>query len=82
MKQLNNTFKIMYKNNIAHRDLSLENIIIKYIDIELKNYIIKLSGYGQCIRLTSLTSQYWDEIIGTLLYMAPEILNEEKCNYK
>ena len=29
MKQLNNTFKIMIENKIIHRDLKLENILIK-----------------------------------------------------
>ena len=29
MKQLNNTFKIMKENKIIHRDLKLENILIK-----------------------------------------------------
>ena len=32
MKQLNNTFKIMKEKNILHRDLKLENILIKYND--------------------------------------------------
>ena len=39
MKQLNNTFKIMKENKIIHRDLKLENILIKYKDKEHKNYI-------------------------------------------
>ena len=30
MNQLNNTFKIMKEKNIIHRDLKLENILIKY----------------------------------------------------
>ena len=29
LKQLNNTFKIMKEKNIIHRDLKLENILIK-----------------------------------------------------
>ena len=43
MKQLNNAFKIMNEKKIVHRDLKLENILIKYEDENKKNYIIKLS---------------------------------------
>ena len=32
MKQLNNIFKIMWENKIIHRDLKLENILIKKMD--------------------------------------------------
>lgn len=31
-KQLKNTFKILSAKSIVHRDLKLENILIKYID--------------------------------------------------
>ena len=31
MNQLNYTFKIMKENNIMHRDLTLDNILIKYL---------------------------------------------------
>ena len=75
MKQLNNTFKIMKENKIIHRDLKLENILIKYKDKEHKNYIIKLSDYGCSKRLESLSR-------GTLVYMSPEILKGEEYNYK
>ena len=30
LSQLNNTFKIMYESRIAHRNIKLENILIKY----------------------------------------------------
>ena len=31
---------------MVHRDLKLENILIKYMDKEHKNYIVKLTDYG------------------------------------
>ena len=82
MKQLNNTFKIMKENNIIHRDLKLENIFIKYNDKEHKNFTIKLAGYGCSKKLESLSYSYCNECIGTLLYMAPEILKGKEYNYK
>ena len=43
---LNNTFKIMHKNKIAHRDLKLENILIKYTNKEKTKFISKLCDFG------------------------------------
>ena len=82
MNQLNNAFKIMKENNIIHRDLKLENILIKYNDEEHKNYTIKLADYGCSKRLDSLLENYCSTYIGTPIYMAPEILNEDKYNFK
>ena len=80
MYQLNNAFKIMKENKIIHRDLKLENILIKYK--ENNKYIIKLADYGSSKRLDSLSKNYCNSKVGTLIYMAPEILNGEKHNYK
>ena len=82
LKQLNNTFKLMKENKIIHRDLKLENILIKYKDKEHKKYTIKLSDYGSSKRLSSLTKNYLISVNGTLSYMAPEILKREEYNYK
>ena len=82
LNQLNNAFKVMKENKIIHRDLKLENILIKYKDKEHKKYIIKLSDYGCSKRLSSLTKNYLNSVNGTLLYMAPEILKGEEYNYK
>ena len=82
MKQLNNGLKIMKENKIIHRDLKLENILIKYEDENKKNYIIKLSDYGCSKRLDSLSKNYCNTNAGTLTYMAPEILNGKEYNYK
>ena len=82
MSQLNNTFKIMKENNIIHRDIKLENILIKYKDETNKNYTVKLTDYGSSKRLTSLSLNYCNSNVGTLVYMAPELLKKEKYNYK
>ena len=81
MKQLNKTFRIMKEKKIIHRDLKLENILIKYIDKEKKKFIIKLSDYGCSKRLISL-SRYCSTYSGTSAYMSPEILKGEEYNYK
>ena len=80
MMQLNNTFKIMKENKIIHRDLKLENILIKYN--EDKAFTIKLSDYGCSKKVTSLSRNFSNSIVGTNIYMAPEILNGQKHNYK
>ena len=82
MQQLNNTFKIMKNNNILHRDLKLENILIKYNDKEHKIFTIKLADYGSSKKSDSLSKIYFSSHVGTLYYMAPEILKGEKYNYK
>ena len=83
MKQLNNTFKIMEGNNIIHRDLKLENILIKYNDKEKKLFTIKLTDYGCSKRLQSLSNNYVNtQNMGTVKYMAPEILKGENYDYK
>lgn len=82
MTQLNKTFKIMSENNIIHRDLKLENILIKYKEEAHINYTVKLTDYGSSKRLVSLSRNYCNSNVGTLAYMAPELLKKEDYNYK
>ena len=46
LTQLNNTFRIMIDKKIIHRDIKLENILVKYINGNKKDYIVKLTDYG------------------------------------
>ena len=75
LTQLNNTFQIMYKKNIIHGDLKLENIIILFNrnQNDNKKYIYKLTDYGQTKEFLSLTEKFFARN-GAPRYTAPEIL--------
>ena len=72
LTQLNNTFKIILKENILHRDLKPSNVLI-YLD-KLDKIIIKLSDYGSSKVMNDKTMTF----IGTPLTMAPEVLKDKK----
>ena len=77
LSQLNNSFKIMYENRLAHRDLKLENILIKYDN--QGNPIFKLTDYGLSKQLISNNNKFHSKV-GTLNFMAPEIIKGEEYN--
>lgn len=79
--QLNKVFKLMNKYNIAHRDIKLNNILVKYLNEEKTEYKVLLSDYGISNHLSSLTSKFMTHA-GTQLIMAPEILNGKNYNNK
>ena len=79
MKGLNNAFKIMNMNNILHRDIKLENIMIKYIDPLHRRYIPKINDYGLSKQVKGgITST----ICGTPIFMAPELILRKPYNSK
>jgi serine/threonine protein kinase len=73
MKQLSNGLKYLLDNNILHRDLKPQNILLS------KNFDIKLTDFGFATYYTK------DTIINTLcgspMYMAPEIITKNGYNY-
>ena len=79
--QLNKVFKKMHKNKISHRDIKLNNILVKYLNSEKTKFKILLSDYGVSHQLNKLTTRY-KTYAGTKIIMAPEILNNEKYNDK
>jgi len=80
LMQLNNTFKIMSLNKIAHRDLKLQNILIKYNNKEKTDYTVKITDFG--ISKVYENNTNFETFTGTLEYIAPEILKGKKYNYK
>ncbi len=65
----------MHANNIVHRDIKPENILLESEDIE--NLNLKITDFGfACFLGTPEEGQ--SEVLGSPLYMAPEIVREEK----
>ena len=82
LNQLNNSFEIMNKNNILHRALRIENILIKYKNKEKNKFIAKLKLTNECC-LEDLSNILLPEIISeNRKIYAPEILNGEKYTKK
>merc|ERR1712032_916633 len=65
--------------NIAHRDLKLENLMLKDNDVPVTNNTIKLIDFGLSQRFTpgipSLTG-----IVGSPSFIAPEVLSGKPYN--
>ena len=80
LTQLNNTFKILVENNVIHRDLKLQNILLK--KNENGQNIWKLIDYGVSRQLVTLSKKYYTSHVGTIPYMAPEILEGKPYNNK
>ena len=78
--QLNNTFRIMWSNKIAHRDLKPQNILIKYNNKEKTDYTVKITDYG--LSKTYENNKNFETFTGTLEYIAPEILKGKEYDYK
>ena len=73
----------MNEQKIVHRALNLENILIKYKDEKMKEYIVKLKLTEDSILLEELDkNKEFNKEKYNLKYIAPEILNGDKYDEK
>jgi len=77
-KQLNNAFHEMRKYNIIHRDLKVDNIMMKF-EKDKSKYTVKLADFGK-----SRPVDYYMSCQGNYSIMAPEVYfnshYDEKCD--
>ena len=74
MKQLSNGLEYLLENNILHRDLKPQNILLS------KNYDIKITDFGFATYYTKNT--IINTLCGSPMYMAPEIITKNGYDYK
>ena len=79
--KMNKLFQILQNYQIIHRDLKLENFLIKFTNKEKTQYILKLGDYG--IGKFKLESNgIYSGLKGTIETVAPEILLEKTKTYE
>ena len=74
-KQLFMAINYLHSNDIVHRDIKPENILIDNID----TMEIKLTDFGFA---TFHQQQSLDDVLGSPIYMPPEIIKEQKYGNK
>ena len=74
--QLNNIFKLMEKKDIIQENLKLENILVKYENIERTKYTLKLSDFGGINRLISFNKKLKEQ------NNKNKILENGQCKYE
>ncbi|KAK6199324.1 serine/threonine protein kinase [Scheffersomyces amazonensis] len=66
--------KYVHSLNLTHRDLKLENILFS----DKKKTIIKLTDFGFVREFNPSSRKFLSTVCGTTVYMAPELLKNEK----
>ena len=79
--KMNKLFKLIQINNIIHRDLKLENFLIKFTDKEKTKYILKLGDYGTG-KFKLESNGIFSGLKGTIETVAPEIILQKTQKYE
>ena len=68
----------MHLQSITHRDMKPENILL--VSDDIKNFEVKIADLGFACQFDKKTGL--DLVLGTPLYMAPELVKHEKYSEK
>lgn len=70
----------MHKRNIIHRDIKPENILLESKNIN--SVVVKITDFGFAKCYDPYNFEGFDEVLGSPLYMAPEIVKKMKYDSK
>lgn len=86
VRQLSSAIKYLHSLSIAHRDLKMENILVKTIGIGDEKFLTKITDFGlsqkQSVGTLSGKREFLEQFCGTPVYMAPEILQKHSYSVK
>ncbi|XP_049636619.1 serine/threonine-protein kinase 33 [Suncus etruscus] len=78
IQSLASAIAYLHSNDIVHRDLKLENVMVKSSYIDDKNEMnlnIKVTDFGLAVKKHGRNEPMLQTTCGTPIYMAPEVIN-------
>ena len=80
-RQILSGLAYLHSNNIVHRDLKLENILIKEVEKSKETnedlYVLKIIDFGTAKIFDKNKNKQARAIVGSSYYIAPEVLNKK-----